>query len=172
MKSNKEKVFFYNKINNEDIIFSFDNCSCLEFIKLLPIDLKLKIVNFSGSKLFNEEIYIGVEEVNHINSIEKMKEFLQTNINLLIDDIDFILQDAIEVSIHDDYEVNLTFSLTSLKIKYDSFIESILRKIGYKSIAFDYLKQNIGKYVLIEKEAQIKKVYDSFDDYIDDIRKK
>lgn len=165
MDNYNRRSFFYDE-KSENILFSFDECSCLELISYLAGGFKIKFKKFDGADLYDTHIYYGIEYVMHINSLEELENYLVKNDNVLIDDIEFVLVDYdILVSIHDDYEVYITCSLSYENI---SFIRNLIERMGYNNKIFDYLICNKGKYVFVEKEDKIIEIYDSFDDYIRD----
>ena len=159
MKNNT--LMYYNVKDNGKSVFYFNGFPIIKTLSELPKSYRFKELKLMASAS-NQE-YIFEDCIKTQKRLDDLIYFFNDNPEYSLDDLDGILQNDIEISIHDDSEI--TFSFPD-NYNYEEIISKILEDYQYKSKSvINHLKTNKSKYLSIERPDSVLKIYANFKDF-------
>lgn len=164
MSKNKSKFhFFYNEKQNGSVQFFIADCSVNDVFSQIPNKLKITNIKFLASDYRRN--YVNEEDLIKENTFNDILMFLQENEDYSIDDMELNLENKLEVSAHDNNDINIIFFKN---INYKKIISNIFNKLGLdENIIFPELKKNKNKYLIFEKSGKLVEKFDGFEEYLE-----
>ncbi len=156
----------YNEKENGFLVFYFSGLPILETLSEIPKSYGIKDFKLLAS---NYQLnYIYPSDLAKKETVSDLINFFKLNPEYTIDNMDAVLQNDIEISIHDDSEITFTFPKT---YKYDRIINKLLNdyKFNSKRVLLQ-LKENKNQYLSITQPDRLIKKYADFQTYCDDTR--
>ncbi len=154
-------LMYYNIKDNGKSIFYFNGFPIIKTLSELPKSYSFKELKFMASG-GNPE-YVFEDSLKKRKKIDDLIHFFNANPEYSLDDLDGILQNDIEISIHDDIEISFSFPVN---YNYNEIISRILDDYQYKSEnVINHLKTNKSKYISIERPDCVLKIYSDFKDF-------
>jgi len=154
----------YNEKENGFLVFYFSGLPVLDTLSEIPKNYEIKNLNFLASDY--KLNYLYTSDLRKKDTINDLIRFLKKNSDYSIDDLDAVLQNDIEISVHDDNEITFSFPKT---YKYIRIINKILNDFNFNSKnVLSQLKENKNQYLSIIQPDRLIKKYADFQAYCND----
>jgi len=157
-------LMYYNINENGKSIFYFNGFPIIKTLSELPKSYGFKELKLMASD--NKHEYIFEDNISKRKKFDDLIHFFNNNPEYSLDDLAGILQNDIEISIHDDCEITFTFPDS---YDYKRIISRILVDYQYEpESVIRHLKSNKNKYLSIGRPDCVLKIYTDFKDYCTD----
>lgn len=158
-------AILYDEKSDGSVQFFLSGFSIMEILSELPseyliADLKLMASNSNMN-------YIYSEDLEDKSSIASVLKFFDVNNDYAVDNMDVIFQNRIEISIHDENEIEFLFPKET---EFEKIINSILKRLEFNSKeVISKLIKNKNEYLLFERPNKLIKKYKSFEEYLESV---
>lgn len=158
------RVFCLDVVDQRIVIY-FNKIETVEFLALFDQDAFLKITKFYACGLHQSSVVYGISDTEQMKMVGDMRCFIMTRPDLQITELVGVIDDCIEFTLHDDFEINLI--LSNCKEERD-IIKKIFKGMGYNDNLYNYLFKYKKKFIEIDDKTSIRKIYADFEEYVAD----